>query len=623
MAYFDLNKPQYDDSTQRGMEAGKETNAPERFVHLKKDIEESYKNLEWARKLNENMVKEYAGPNYGTVGENPTKYLNKLQQAVDAYMITLAANRPQVLISTQHKKLSGFARHFQTAMNNFIGEIKIENTIRRWVLDAFLCVGLVKAHMADAGYMVFEGDVGMDPGIPFASNVLLDDWVHDSKARSDTTWRYAGDMYQIPFQDLQAGMEMGMYEESVAEGIRPSTRDFGIGGDGQRVDEIGVEYRQKDDYAPVVDLADIWIPRDGKIYTFHVTAREFFSIDPAPLSEMTWEGPEEGPYFLLGFTDMPGRVMPVSPASHLEAMDRLINNLMRKSSRQARRQKDNPIYSSAGAPSMERLHHSSDSEPIQVDDVREIGMMKSGGVDPGNQAFLHDLLGMYDEQAGNLTAMLGLGAQSDTVGQEQLIHSAGSRKGGQMQYRVLEATTRLISCLGSMLWKDGYKEIAGTYEVPGKNGEAYDSTWKPGDREGTFLDYNFDINVHSMSYQPPAKKIESINMLLTQVYIPMMQAVMEQGGQIDFMRLTEIYADLLNLPRLKEVVTFSNRPYGQLDPQPSDNVKQSPVTHRNYTRRSIPSGMPQKKNETQQQTWASMAGGQQNGQNGMSNGGVR
>ena len=148
------NEPQQDDPTERGM-LTEEENSGEKFVNLAKDMEESYKNLEWARKLNENMVREYAGPNYGTTTVNPTKYVNKMQQAVDAYTITLAANRPQVLIDTDHQELAGFAKHFESALNNFIKEIKIEDLIRRWVLDAFLCVGVVKAHMADSGQLQF------------------------------------------------------------------------------------------------------------------------------------------------------------------------------------------------------------------------------------------------------------------------------------------------------------------------------------------------------------------------------------------------------------------------------------------------------------------------------------
>ena len=622
MSYDEQHKPQYDDPSERKMGDSESATEPttseiRRLTALARDIQHSYKNLEWLRAFNHNMVKEYVGPNYGPRNPAPSKFINKMQQTVDAYTILLAANRPQVLITTEHKDLRGFANHYQVAVNNLIKEIKLEDTIRRWVLDAFLSVGIVKAHLGDSGQVIFENDVAMDPGSPFASNVLVDDWVSDSNAKKVTDWKYAGDAYQIPFEDIKEGVEHGMYFESAAREIRPNSND---GVSGARVDEMTREHGLGTEaFTPMVDLCDIWIPKERSVYTFHVTHRSEFQINPNPLSIMEFDARESGPYIWLGFSDVPGSPIPSAPTAHLESLDRLANSMMRKAARQGRRQRDIPTYTPAGTKAMERvMSHGDDGKALQVNDTRDVGNIRLGGVDPGTQAFIHDLLGLFDTQAGNLTAMLGLGAQSDTVGQEQLIHNAGSKKGGQMQYRVTEAVNELVSCLGGMLWEDEFKSIPGSIPIDGSRGKSITSNWEPGDREGNLQQYNFEVNRHSMGYQPPVKKVEAINSLLAQVYFPLQALMEKQGGEVDLAKLTELYADMLNLPRLKDIIRFTGREYDQYTPGPSQTVK-PPVTTRNYTRKSIPSGTEDGNRSNNSQAWLALAGSM-NGSSGPRNG---
>ncbi len=581
----------------------------ERFESLSSSVMSSYRDLAPFRELYRNLVKEYAGPLYGQKGTE-VKYLNKLQQTVDAYMIMLAANRPKVMVSSDHSSLGGFATHFQVAVNNMMKEIRIEETIRDWVLDAYFCIGIVKTHLADSGYIELEDNVTMDPGTPFASVVSLDDWVFDKSARRLDEAKYIADMYEVPYHSIAEGVEDGMYDEKVAEKIRfDKTND-----DQGRVDSLAHgQEPQQDEFDPLVTLCDVWIPGDNTIYTFHVTDRSKFKMSPHVLSEMEWDGPEHGPYHTLSFNSVPHSVMPTSPASHQLFLDQLINNLLRKSAGQAQRQKDNPVYQPGeGSETMERLVKARDGQPIASNDPSSVTVIKQGGVDASNMAFLSNLVGMYDTYAGNLTAMLGLGAQSDTVGQEQLIHSAGSKRGAQMQFRVLEATQRVISALGSMLWDDEFKYIAGTISYPGTGAKNRQSDWEPGDREGNFLDYNFDINVHSMSYQPPAKRAEAILMLLSQVYFPGMQMMMQEEGPIDFAELTDILADLLNLPRLRNILRPMLESHVSPRPGPQDgsdsNSSKPANTTRNYVRRSVPTGgTPENRGHMEQQAWLGRA----------------
>ena len=565
---------------------------------LAKAVETSYRELMPFRNLTRELVEEYAGSGYGRPNRPRHEILiNLMNQTVDAYTMALVANRPRVLLSTQLPELTYFAKQFQVALNNLIEEIGLEFTLRQWVLDAFFCVGIVKVHMADSGLVQLENNIWMDPGKPFASNVGLDNWVHDMSATRWDQMKYAADSYRIPFEDLKHPM----YDPDVVESLQPNTK--------ASMEELRLERISRgesvddDELEPMIDLADIWVPRDGKIYTFPLDSRGQFRIRSVkPVAVMDWDGAELGPYHLLGFNDVPENIMPTSPASHLASLARLANNLIRKQSRQARRQKDINTYTPAGAKDAQKIQRADDGAFIEVQDGTQIGQVKMGGVDQQNQAFLVGVLGMYDRFAGNLTAMLGLGAQAPTASQEQIIQGRVSSKEAQMQYRVLDASSRLIRDLGGMLWNDKVKVIPGRIPIEGAEGYTVDSTWTPDDREGSFHDYCINIDIFSMQYQSPGEKVGALNQLITQVYGPMGALLSQQGGQLNLQKLVEFHAEMLNLPQLRECVQFQGViPEGGGE-QEKPGMPSS--TTRNYTRQNIPTGgTAQSRAHIEQQAW--------------------
>ena len=580
-----------------------------RVRDLQKAIRRSYEGMEWWRRLNKNMVAEYAGPGYGesTLHDKPA---NKLKQAIKAYVTLLAANRPTVEMRAMRPQLEAFANTFEFAINDLVKEIGLEYTLRRWMLDALLNGhGVVKVHLADAGPVQFETDIWMDPGVVFASNVSCDDYVVDMSAKKDSEAKFKGDMYRIPFADLEQGIEDGIYLPH-AEEIRPSSK-MEVSGD--RAEDISRGTAvDEDEFEPMVDLADVWVPRDGMIYTFPVKQRREFVLYGEPIAEMEWNY-DHGPYVDLVFEEVPDNILGASFAQELSKLDRMINSLMRKADDQADRQKEILGYTPAGAQTTKNVVRASDGDSVLMESTSEAKVFQFGGVNPGNQAFTSGLMDLFDMQAGNLTALLGLGSQAETLGQEQLIHQAGSRMVGQMQYRMVDATTRLVKTLGFMLWYDEFKTITGQWEVPGTDGVSVTMQWEPGDREGNLLDYEFEIGVYSMQYRPPSARVQSMNALLQQVHIPLYEAIASQGGAIDFQALNDIYAKDLDLPDMRKVITWANpRPQDEGDPRLS--LRKPNSSTRTYIRKGQSSRPETQNNVEQQQAWLSAAGKGNQGQ---------
>ena len=578
------------DETSRGRLAGKNG-----------AMRASFSSLEPFRNLVRGLVDEYTGPAYGS-GRKTQKeiLLNLSAQAVDAYTMSLAANRPRVLISSRKRELVYFARHYQEAINNLIEEIGLEYTIRGAVLDAFFCVGIVKIHLADSAPVELEQGLWMDPGQPFASCVSLDNWCHDMTAQRFDQVKFAADSYRIPFSDLSSDVSGDLYDQDVVREVTPTSK-HGMADD-ERLEKITrSEETDGDEFEPMVDLMDVWIPRDQKVYTFAMDATDRFTTQHPPLAVMDWTGPEHGPYRILSFQDVPENIMPISKASHLAGLARLANNLMRKQSRQANRQRDVNIFTSAGADAAKSIKRAGDGEWVKVDDVKEVGVHKIGGVDQTGHAFTLGVIQMFDRMSNNLGAKLGLGPQSDTVGQDKLIHGAVSASEANLQNRTIDFSRGLIKDLGKMLWDDRVKIVPGQIQVEGAPQYSADTTWRPDHREGQFEDYDLDVDVFSMSHQSPQERAQALNQLITGIYIPMGQMLAQQGGTINLQKLTEIYAELMNLPRLREVIQF-------ITPEPNPESAQGPKkgshTSREYVRKSVSTGgTMQGRAHVQEQAW--------------------
>ena len=350
----------------------------------------------------------------------------------------------------------------------------------------------------------------------------------------------------------------------------------------------------------MVDLIDVWLPELKSIATFpkHMQSK--------PLAVLPWDGAEGGCYDLLTFSDVPDNVLPSSPMSNLKALHDLYNGLIRKQARQAKRQKTNPAYRPDAQDDANRLKKANDGDWVKVRDPAGVNVIQQGGVAQENVAFSVGIMDLFDRQAGNLSAMAGLGAQAPTASQEEMIHAAVSRKEAKMQQRVHKFTASVMSKIGHMMWADEFLEVAGQTEAVAGSGIMVDSAWTPEKREGDFWQYNFDIVIGSTNYESRESKIQKIERAMEklQALYPMIEAV---GGQIDVEALTKLYSEYLDIPELeKNVIVFMPPPDPQMQDAGggSEGGSSMPAnTTRNYVRRNVPTGgTPQARSNALQQS---------------------
>lgn len=562
--------------------------ADKKMEWLTEAVAASYRAMERFRALNRNLVEAYAGPGYMGQDEDGPKYLEKLSEAIDAYVTLLFSGDPECDIEGMKLSLQAFAFTYQQSVNQLGKEIHLRDTVEQWIIDACILLGIVKVHTADSGETIFADGLAIDPGIPNATNISLDEWVVDMSAKNYRFAKFAGDKYRIPYKEFKQGVEMGIYDPMVAKDVRPSSKRSDVGDTVAEAMRNG-EQVDADDVEPMIDLADVWVPRDRKVYTFVVRSRRTFELDPRPIAELDWNDSESGPYLLLGFRKIPDAIFPKSPALHLNDLATLIDNIASLVARQAKRQKNLTAYEASSEPDARRVRVARDGGVLRVDNVAGLKPIVIPGADPSSVALLMQLMQLYDVSAGNLTALMGTGAQAETAQAETLIHQASNRKVAWMQERVATSVAQLYRSLGFLLWNDQWRTIVTQLPVPGAESYVATFEWTPYERAGNFFDYNFTVSASSLIKQAPAERAQALGQLVSQIYIPLMQMLAAQGGRIDLAALTDMYAELLNQPRLKSLIVFDQQP-NPMDDAPSTGLRKPPTSTRHYVRHNTGGG---------------------------------
>lgn len=550
-------------------------------------IKQSRDSLRTFRENRLHLVKKYSGELYGGNSQDPDndvnkrKYINFLNLTADIYTMSMSAQNPQVNVETKHRNLFGFARHYEVAINNQLNDMRFSETLRDIVLDAFFGVGVAKVFMAADSLQQITDDIWLDPGKPFVEQVSLDDFFFDPEAKKWSNIRFCGNYYQVPIEDL----EDEMYDQEVAKHATVSRTRHETEDGEERVSAISDEFGDgQDEFEDMVDLMDVWFPRKGKVCTY-LKGRPNLK----PLKEVMWEGPEGGPYHILTFTDVPDQVMGVPPAYNITNLDDLMNRLMRKFGRQSGRQKDITLVAQGKEDEGKRIAHANDSETVAVTDPNAIQQISFKGVDQPTLAFSLTAMDLMNKASGNIEAMGGLGASAGTVGQEEMIQSAVSEREAKMQTRVLRFVEEICKVIGYMLWADEFRTLPGEMKLPGTD-IIVPADWEPGYREGDFIDYNFRITPHSMSYQSPTQKLQSLNQIFQSVIIPLWEPISQMGGVIDIQHYLKTVAELTNNPAISEVVQFQNPP---TIPEPEmrgfESSKPSQTTRVNI-RKNVPTG---------------------------------
>lgn len=543
------------------------------FKSLRESIDWSLQQLRTPRDNRLAAIRQYVGKHYSDAGADKRVPTNFLELAVTIYSRQLAARAPRVLVTAQNRALRPYANTMELALNQLPDELGLGDTLHLAVVEALFSYAVVKVGITPASLSV----LGHDYDEPFVDLISIDNHFLDMSAKQRKAIQFEGDDYWMDIEDARKIFNTTKIEPD----------------DHTTVTEHGQEEASSVStstgasvYKDRVLLRDVYLPRENKMLTYGVRSQQLHRV-------IDWDGPEHSPYHYLGFSDVPGNLLPLPPVSLWIDLHELGNNLFRRLGRQAEAKKDVAAFSGGNDESVESLKNASDGDGIRYNGPKP-EIISLGGIDSPTLAFYLQTRDLFSYFAGNLDTLGGLAPMSDTVGQDKLLSEAASVRMKFMADRTFDFARSIFKSLAWYEWTDPVRQRTVTKQVKGTD-LSVTSKWSAETREGDFLDYNFDIDVFSMQDDSPSIRLQKIGMSLERFIFPVYDGVMQQGGQIDFKRLVEIIADLGNVPELKDVINFQEpleAPPVAGNPTP---VTKPTRTHRTYERINRPGATRQGK----------------------------
>lgn len=537
------------------------------FSDLRRAVDSANLLLKKPRDERREAIRKYVGSHYSDDGSRREMPTNFLEMMVTIFVQSLAARAPRCTFRAKIPRLKPWAFATEIALNQIPEEIGLDETLRRAVMDAlFSPFAVVKVGMCSSGVTI----LGHETGEAFADLVEFDNYFCDMSAKNRKDMQFEGNDYWIALEDARA-----MYEGDIQPDKFTNVDDSGNeNAKSISVDESIELYREK------VWLRDVWIPHKNKLITYGVKSHKVFNI-------VDWDGPKCGPYHVLGFSDVPSNILPLPPVSLLQDLNDLANLLFRRLSKQAEAKKSVAAFSGGNDDDVARLRGARDGDGIVYNGTKP-EKLEVGGIDSPTMALFLQTKDLFSYMAGNLDALGGLGPMSETVGQDTMIQQSASARLDYMKSRTLDFARSVFKSLAWYEWTDPVRER--TIEKPVKGSDITVQTkWSYETRDGDWLDYNFDIDVHSMQYDSPAVKLQKLGAVIERYIMPAYQQMQQQGGEIDFKELKETVAKLSNLPELNDIIKFGAPAPEQPETGNSEPTTKMPTnTTRTYERVNRP-----------------------------------
>jgi hypothetical protein len=494
------------------------------------------------------------------------------------------------MITTTHSELKPTAADFTIAINKVPEEIGLTDTLRKFVEEAIFTFGVVKVGLATTRKIA-----GQDYGEVFVDLVTADNYFIDMSAKCEADKTYEGNQYWMDYEDFKAS---GWLSEEDLKNAKPD-EPTAIGPSGEpRAEGIGTD-RSIKEYREKKWLRDVWLPHEGVILTIGVANKRVYRT-------VKWKGPKEGPYIKLGYTDVPGNLLPLPPVSLWRDLHELSNTLFRKIAKDAEAFKSVMGFSGGHDESVQNFKNAKSGDGIKYNGPEPVDL-KAGGVDAKSLAFYIQCKDLFSYFANNMDTLGGLGNIAPTLGQDKLLGEAASAQVKDMVDKTIDAVKKIFKAIAFYEWNDPVKTRRLEQPIPGsKQSIAFE--WNRDSRKGDISMYDLAIDIYSLQDNTPSIKLQKLGVILQTYILPLLPMIQQAGGQIDAEKIIELVALYSDFPELKEVVTFSEFSSPSAGAGAGNGPAPPAVTNRTYTRVGQPGQSRQGADAVMQQSLLSNDG---------------
>jgi len=566
---------------------------PADLLQIQEMTDDSMRRQECWRTDRNKHLKEYVGQRYGDHGASWPVALNLIRLLVAVFTQHLSARAPKALVTSLFPHLHPTAVTRGLVLNREIERVKFAKTARRAVSSAMFLMGIVKVgtDISSSG----------QPPLPYVEGVLFDDFACDMNAHDFDEVEFIGHRTYERLDDVQ---DNPLYDQRVTR-LLQGDADYSsepFGEDRADVMTAGQQTRTIE-ASKRCWLWHVYLKPERLLVTYADTK----DVN-RPLRVIDYDGPERGPFHVLGFSEVPDNLMPLSPVASLIDLHDLANRLFRKIARQAERAKNVTAFAPGAEDEAAAIQDAEDGRFVKVTDPNLIKQFRSGSIDTASFALALQLLDKFNYFAGNLNTIGGLTTSAETLGQEQMIGRASSQQVVEMQ---LAFVTWVQDIYQHLMWEvdNGERMLIPVVKKVRGTDIQVNANYLPGMAPGAFDDYRYRIHPYSGGYKSPAERLQMLLQIFERYVMPLgqMGALEQQSLSIDINALFDMIGEYGDMEEeLGRLLIASEEPFGTGG---TEGMRMPPNTKRTYERVNRPGATESGKIDTL--TRALLGAGQQ------------
>jgi hypothetical protein len=493
-------------------------------------------------------ITQYVGSHYGDGGCTEKVPINLINAFTSIYLRRLSVSQLRALVTTRNRSFRAAAAEYTIAIDRQLEEIAPEEAINSAYLEAMFGLGMVQVGLSG-------DDITID-------SIGADDMILDLAGKTFGDLGYIGHKFrpELDWARENEDFDGKMRKELKVSQMFSSDSESQSDKHAQRI-MLG-HTKGAEEFLDRVDLMQIYLPSEKLVVTLADGKTD------KPLSVKEWKGPERNPlgmYRVLGFTKVPGNLLPIPPVSLWLDLHESANRLANKAIRQAERQKTILAVQRKATADGQKVVDYSDGDAITVDHPDGINEFTTGGANQVTLGMVMWLRNMGSYVAGNADSLGGLAPATDTVGQDQMLLQQAGSQIDDMAQSAMDFASQVVEDIAYWTLNDPLLKMRLERKIEGTD-LSFEFDFTADNVKGEFSDYTFRVDPYSVRRRTPQQRVQLVLSLLERMvaqYGPFMQ---QAGMTLDVEYLFKMVSQYSDSPEILDSIIFSA---GEQHPDPA------------------------------------------------------
>lgn len=421
--------------------------------------------------------------------------INHFQKFVRGHMIVCAYQNPKFSVKARTMAGRGLDTQIQTMLQAYLEILNFNTIQKRLALDSAFGWAIAKVTNGPPPKGITA------PVAPRVYRINPDHFIVDPSASCFEEAAYSADVYLVPLNEARE-----------YEGFDPELRaELSEYREQSSAPMVSTDYSSEDIFAePYTRLIDVYIPSQGKIYTWGANTDDFERIASQP--SLQERQTPVNPYSIASMLDIPNQLSEIARLSSLRGLHLISNEFLIKGVEQGRASQRNPVAPLGSEQDMTTALGAGDNNPIFLEDPSKLGLYNLPGPDNSILGLSQMASSLFSQEAGNLEVALGQSAGASTARQTQSIMAQISASQSIDRTTFETFLSDIGKKLATLAFHSEVLQVETIQRIPGTTIE-FPRRWAPPEflpRTAAVDDFKFEVTPYSTTPRSPQERVNQL-----------------------------------------------------------------------------------------------------------------